>query len=206
MNKDYKNSDIIDVSNDKRIKSNSIYSVEVDYFIYMIFNNNIRLKWKTPIEIENNGFEIERDLGGEWERIGFIPSYNGQIYEYTDYNLNPGNYKYRLKQIDKEGSFRYISLNEQISINKPRRYVLSQNFPNPFSNVTKILFEIPYEEFVTLKISDTSGREVADIYSGFKSSGMHEIEFKNESLPSGIYYFEITAGSFSDRKVMTILK
>ncbi len=206
MNKDYKNSDIIDVSNDKRIKSNSIYSVEVDYFIYMIFNNNIRLKWKTPIERENYGFEIERDLGGEWERIGFVPSYNGQIYEYTDYNLNPGNYKYRLKQIDKEGNFRYISLNEQISINKPRRYVLSQNFPNPFSNVTKILFEIPYEEFVTLKISDTSGREVADIYSGFKRSGMHEIEFKNESLPSGIYYYEITAGSFSDRKVMTILK
>jgi hypothetical protein len=194
------------VKRERKVITDTLHANELEYFIYMIFNNNIRLKWKTQIERDDYGFEIERDLGGQWKTLGFIPSYNGQIYEYTDYNLSPGSYKYRLKHLDKEGKYKYHALNEEISIYKPRTYLLSQNFPNPFNKITKILFEIPYEEYVTLKISDMSGREVANIYSGFKRSGIHEIEFKNEDLPSGMYYYEITAGSFSDRKVMTILK
>jgi hypothetical protein len=181
-----------------------IRSVDMEYLIYLIFNNNIRLKWKTLSEINNYGFEIERDLGNKWEKIGFIPSYSGQIYEYTDSNLVPGIYKYRLKQIDDKGKYEYFDLDEEISINLPKKYSMSQNFPNPFNTVTKISIELPYEEYITLSIFDTNGREVANIFSGFKSSGTHEIQFNNESLPPDIYYYKLIAGSFADVKIMEV--
>jgi hypothetical protein len=180
------------------------HSSDMEYFINLVFNNNIRLKWKTSSENISQGFEIERDLGGNWEKIGFTPSYSGQIYEYTDYNLAPGIYKYRLKSINDNGKYQYYDLNDEILINQPRKYLMTQNFPNPFNKVTKIKIELPYEEYITLNILDTNGREVANIFSGFKSSGTHEIQFNNEFLSPGIYYYKLIAGSFADMKIMSV--
>jgi len=179
-------------------------SSDMEYFINLVFNNNIRLKWKTLSDNINYGFEIERDLGGNWEKIGFTPSYTGQIYEYTDYNLAPGIYKYRLKQKNDKGKYKYYDLNDEILINKPKKYSMTQNFPNPFNTITKITIELPYEEYITLNIFDTNGREVANIFSGFKSSGTHEIQFNNEFLSPGIYYYKLIAGSFADMKIMRV--
>ncbi|MBN1634202.1 MAG: T9SS type A sorting domain-containing protein [Ignavibacteria bacterium] len=184
--------------------SSKFYSVEIEYFIYLIFNNNIRLKWKTSSERNNYGFEIEKDLSGKWVKIGFIPSYTGQIYEYTDYNLKPGIYKYRLKQIEHDGKYKYSNLENEILINLPRKYSMSQNFPNPFNKVTKITIELPYEEYITMKVFDTNGREVADIFSGFMSSGTHELQFNNKNLQPDIYYYKLIAGSFADMKIMEV--
>lgn len=192
--------------NTTEIESDSpvFLSSEMEYFINLVFNNNIRLKWKTSSENINHGFEIERDLGGNWEKIGFTPPYSGQIYEYTDYNLTPGIYKYRLKQITDDKKYKYYDLKDEILINKPRKYSMTQNSPNPFNKNTKITIELPYEEYITLNVFDTNGRKVANIFSGFKSSGRHEIQFNNEILSPGIYYYKIIAGSFADMKIMNV--
>lgn len=181
-------------------------SSDMEYFINLIYNNNVRLKWKTSSEHKNVGFEIERDLGGKWKKIGFIPSYSGQIYEYTDSNLKPGTYNYRLKHIKDNEQYEYYDLREPILINTPSKYSMSQNFPNPFKTATKIKIELPYEEYITLNLFDTNGREVANIFSGFMSSGTHEIQFNNESLPPDIYYYKLIAGSFADMKIMEVFR
>ncbi|MCX6163931.1 MAG: T9SS type A sorting domain-containing protein [Ignavibacteriae bacterium] len=88
----------------------------------------------------------------------------------------------------------------------PRDYNLSQNYPNPFNPVTKINFSIPKKEFVTLKIYDILGREISTLVNEIKSPGNFTIDFNGENLSSGVYFYKLTTGDFSDVKRMILIK
>jgi hypothetical protein len=88
----------------------------------------------------------------------------------------------------------------------PQTYELKQNYPNPFNPVTKIEFSIPYQEFVTLKVFDILGREVAVLLSKNMKSGKYTVDFDASSLSSGVYIYRIEAGRFSDAKKMILIK
>ncbi len=88
----------------------------------------------------------------------------------------------------------------------PQRYALSQNYPNPFNPSTKIDYSIPKEGFVTLKIFNLLGQEVATPVSEKQTAGNHTVSFDASKLPSGIYFYRITAGSFVSTKKMTLIK
>ncbi len=92
------------------------------------------------------------------------------------------------------------------SSNLVENFSLSQNYPNPFNPSTNFKFEIPKESFVTLKIYDTLGGEVAEIFSGSMSAGIHEITFDASGMSSGIYFYTLKAGAFTATKKMTLLK
>ncbi|NOX17131.1 MAG: T9SS type A sorting domain-containing protein [Chlorobi bacterium] len=88
-------------------------------------------------------------------------------------------------------------------------FKLFQNYPNPFNPTTVIKFAIPFENKatnVTLKIYDALGREVATLVNGQKSGGLYETTFNASNLGSGIYFYRITAGSFSAAKKMILIK
>jgi len=90
----------------------------------------------------------------------------------------------------------------------PKDYNLSQNYPNPFNPVTTIKYEIPEISFVTLKVYDVLGNEVALLVNEEKSAGKYSIEFKvdNVELSSGIYFYQLRAGDFFETKKMVFLK
>ncbi|MBI5402068.1 MAG: T9SS type A sorting domain-containing protein [Ignavibacteriae bacterium] len=88
----------------------------------------------------------------------------------------------------------------------PVKYSLSQNYPNPFNPVTKISYSLVKTQFVTLKIYSTAGKEVATLVNERKSGGDYEVTFNTEGLSSGIYFYRITAGDFSDTKKMVLVK
>ncbi len=88
----------------------------------------------------------------------------------------------------------------------PFQYALSQNYPNPFNPVTTIAYSVPTSEFVTLKVFDTLGREVATLVEGFQSPGIHEVQFNAASLPSGMYVYRLTAQAYSEVKKLLLLK
>ena len=88
----------------------------------------------------------------------------------------------------------------------PYQYALSQNYPNPFNPVTTIEYSIPTSEFVTLKVFDTLGREVANLVEGFQAPGIHEIQFNAGNLPSGMYVYRLTAQDYSEVKKLLLLK
>lgn len=90
--------------------------------------------------------------------------------------------------------------------NLPANYQLSQNFPNPFNPTTDIKFEIPNNEFVTLKVYDKLGREVQTLVNEFKQAGSYKVSFNATSLSSGIYFYKIQSGSFSETKKMMLIK
>jgi hypothetical protein len=85
-------------------------------------------------------------------------------------------------------------------------YSLSNNYPNPFNPNTTINYQIPEISFVTLKVYDVLGKEITTLVNNEKPVGSYEIEFEATSLPSGIYFYQLQAGSFVVTKKMVLMK
>ncbi|MDP1676779.1 MAG: aryl-sulfate sulfotransferase [Bacteroidota bacterium] len=91
----------------------------------------------------------------------------------------------------------------------PNVFLLQQNFPNPFNPETIITYSLAENSDVTLKIHDILGREVAQLVDQRQISGTHRVLFSllhHHQLPSGIYFYTLTAGSFTSTKRMIVLK
>ena len=88
----------------------------------------------------------------------------------------------------------------------PVIYYLEQNFPNPFNPSTTIRYQIPQDGFVTLKIYDILGSEIATLVNEEKTAGKYEINFNASVLASGVYIYNIQSGSFTNSKKMLLLK
>ncbi len=94
-----------------------------------------------------------------------------------------------------------------ISTVVPASFILYQNYPNPFNPTTNIKFDMIRNSFITLKIYDVSGKEIATLINNeFIPAGTNEINFNAANLASGIYYYTLRAGTFSDTKRMILLK
>lgn len=85
-------------------------------------------------------------------------------------------------------------------------YSLKQNYPNPFNPSTTIEYELPKEEYVRLMIYDLTGREVRLLSDGMQSAGKHKISYTPDGLSSGIYFYQLKAGSFSQIMPMILIK
>lgn len=89
-------------------------------------------------------------------------------------------------------------------------YMMSNNYPNPFNPTTSIQYAITSGQFVTLKIYDVLGKEVATLVDEFRNAGSYEVEFQSTvvspQLASGVYFYQLRAGSFIQTKKMILLK
>lgn len=95
---------------------------------------------------------------------------------------------------------------QPISSEIPDMFSLSQNYPNPFNPSTNINFSIPKSSFVTLKVFNIMGKEISRLVNENLSPGVYSFDFNAEDLASGIYFYKLTAGEFSEVKKMTMLK
>ncbi len=93
-----------------------------------------------------------------------------------------------------------------VNILSPGKFILQQNYPNPFNPSTTIKYSIPTSEFVTLKVYDALGKEVATLVNEEKPAGSYEVEFNAAELSSGIYFCKLQSGSFVETKKMILLK
>jgi hypothetical protein len=89
---------------------------------------------------------------------------------------------------------------------QPDKFSLSQNYPNPFNPSTKIKFQLPKSAFVTLKVFDLLGKLVATLVNENKEAGYFELNFDASHLASGVYFYKIEAGDFTDVKKMALVK
>ncbi len=88
----------------------------------------------------------------------------------------------------------------------PKEFKLEQNYPNPFNPTTKIRFDLPTSGFVTLKIYDVLGKELKTLVNENVSTGTKEVDFDATNFPSGIYFYSIKAGNFTQTKKMILVK
>ena len=198
--------------------------VELVSFNASMVDGNVELSWLTITETNNSGFEIERATSSttpvqEWVNVGFVPGFGTttepKSYSYLDSKLGSGKYSYRLKQIDFDGTFTYSNIVE-IEMTVRNSFVLEQNYPNPFNPSTKIVYSIPSNQFVSLKVFDVLGKEVATIVNELLQAGKYEVEFSANggsasggnasSLPSGIYFYEVRSGNLIQTKKMVLLR
>jgi len=180
-------------------------------------NNSVELKWKTACEQNNKGFEIHKSIVNPskpkeriWETIGFVQG-NGTTcylnnYSFKDVVFSSMNYIYRLKQIDFDGTFKYSDEIAIGSIFSPEKYLLGQNFPNPFNPSTTITYQVPVSGYVSLKVYDALGKEVAALVDRELAAGSYEAKFDASKLTSGIYFYKLQAGNFSDIKKAMLIK
>jgi hypothetical protein len=221
-----------------KMEYDNIVPVELTSFTASVLQNEkaIQLNWTTATETNNSGFEIQKTSpfpspyqgeGGEagrgWETIGFVPGFGTttepKSYSFIDENITTGIYKYRLKQIDFDGSFTYTDDIEVEVDFTPNEFVLYQNYPNPFNPTTIIKYEIPSvtlrqaqsDIMVTLKVYDVLGNEVATLVNEEKQPGVYEVEFNSHSdegqnLTSGVYLYKLQAGTFVQTKKMILAK
>jgi len=83
---------------------------------------------------------------------------------------------------------------------------LEQNYPNPFNPATKIKYQIPELNLITIKVYDVLGNEVATLLNEEKTQGFYTIEFEASKLTSGVYFYQLRAGNFIETKKMLLLK
>lgn len=192
--------------------------VQLSQFSINILSDKVKLEWKTETEKNNFGFDIQRlsqsSKNFDWEKIGFIRG-NGTTnisseYSFIDYNLIPGKYYYRLRQIDNDGKFEY---SERISINfsPVKNFSLSQNYPNPFNPTTKIKYTLPEAGSVKLTIYNLLGQEIKVLIKTFQESGDYDMLFDAKDLDSGVYIYRVEEVSlrgnvYSQTKKMTLIK
>jgi len=95
---------------------------------------------------------------------------------------------------------------EEYQSSNPQTFYLYQNYPNPFNPSTKIKYQIPGFSSVTLKVYGVLGNEVTTLVNEDKPAGQYEVKFDASELSSGIYFYQIKAGSFIESKKMILIK
>ncbi|MFH2031588.1 MAG: T9SS type A sorting domain-containing protein, partial [Bacteroidota bacterium] len=88
----------------------------------------------------------------------------------------------------------------------PQKFSLSQNYPNPFNPHTVIKFQVPSSKFIKLQVYDILGREIHTLVNGEYKPGNYSVDFNAEGLSSGVYFYKLSAGNFSQTKKMILLR
>ena len=185
--------------------------VELTSFIGLVSGSDVILSWITATELNNSGFCVERRTDKEsWKNIGFVEGHGSttemQSYSFVDKNPVSGIYNYRLKQVDFDGCFKYYYLNQEIEIAILNAYAISQNYPNPFNPSTKIKYSVPQSSNVVIKVFDILGNEIETLVNEEKPAGTYQVNWNANNLPSGVYYYQLEAGTFIQTRKMLLLK
>jgi hypothetical protein len=131
-------------------------------------------------------------------------------YSFTDEYVTEGiPYFYRLAAVQLNGTHTVIYETESAVMTVTAEvfaYQLHANWPNPFNPTTTITYDLKESGIVFLRVFDVLGREVAMLVEGDQNAGRHTVTFDGSSLSSGIYFYRLDAGSFTDTKKMILMK
>jgi hypothetical protein len=192
--------------------------VELSSFTAKVLRNGgVQLDWTTETEINNYGFEVERQVSseelaaGNWEKIAFLEGYGNsnspKEYSFIDRGITYGSFAYRLKQIDNDGTYEFSDVIEVNAGDIPDGFVLEQNYPNPFNPSTVIKFALEESQKATLTVYDILGKEIAQLFNENTEAGkIYEIEFDASGLSSGVYYYRLSTPQKSLVRKMLLLR
>ncbi len=185
---------------------------------YLSFNafekpqGKVTLDWKTTLENNNRGFEIERSIYRDnnaalnFEKAGFVTgngtTSNEHQYVYIDKPTGGKKFMYRLKQIDYDGRFKYsdtrlVTLSGLI--NK-----LYDAFPNPADATSIIKYQLGNDSQVDITLFDLSGKKIRSLINTRLEAGIYQITLKTDDLPAGSYIYKMTAGNMQQAKKIII--
>ena len=160
--------------------------------IYYIRGINNGTVWQTIQRLTDNSFSSVK------------PSVmaSGQKVHVCWADRRTGNYDIYYKRNPTGNTIGISKINTEI----PEKYLLYQNYPNPFNPDTKISFSVPKTNYVTLIIYNSIGKEIETLVNKKLDAGNYDINFNASNLPSGVYFYRLISGSFSQTKKMILIK
>jgi hypothetical protein len=176
---------------------------------------NVTLRFTTVTEVNSHSFEVKRraeGVGSEaWVTVGTREgagtSTSPRTYEMADEVPAPGRYTYRITQFDRDGQSRDVGTAEVAIVLGPTKFALGQNYPNPFNPTTAIVFTVPEDGHVTLKIFNVIGEEVATLVDETLRAGIpHQATWNASALASGVYFAELRFSGQRLLRKMALLK
>ena len=149
-------------------------------FIYYYFDKNDMQNALAVSKQLDNSFPLSLGAIGAHQILGDTAYYNVDLY----------------KKLVQQNSI----------VQTPSEYTLSENYPNPFNPSTVINYQLPKDGVVTVKIYDVLGKEVKTLVDGYKTTGKYSVSFDASKFASGIYFYQLRAGSFISTKKMLLVK
>jgi uncharacterized protein (TIGR03790 family) len=205
-----------------------ILPVQMSYFNATASEGSgtVELNWGTLSELNNYCFTVQRadttvrgfaDVEGSFI-AGHGTTLDAKSYSWSDHNVAPGAYYYRLKQVDLDGSVHYsekelvVVAGAVAGVNEsslPDGFALQQNYPNPFNPATRIRYSVPQAGAVRLAVYNIIGQEIAVLVNDVQQAGEHEVTFSpghSSSMASGTYFYRLTVGDRVETRTMKYLK
>jgi hypothetical protein len=146
----------------------------------------------------SGGYYRTNDGGSTWKRIGDFVDLHAQ---------NSSNMWAANDGIFYTSNGGFVDVKDELSnVEIVSDFNLSQNYPNPFNPSTTIWYQIPVSGLVKLKVYDILGNEITTLVNEYKSPGKYEIQFHAAALPSGVYFYQLTAGVFNSIKKLVVIK
>lgn len=193
-----------------------IVPVELVNFSATPFTTSVDISWLTAQEVNSGYFEVERATIDEGVRSNFVRlasvaaagnSQTARNYGFIDETVKRGNtYIYRLRIVDKDGSFAYS--NEQavsFGIGADQLW-LGDVVPSPFHSAAVVTMMIPTTDVATLRLMDMSGKTVATFLNGHTPAGVQQVRIDASSLPSGVYSLVLQQNGVTTTKSVQIIR
>jgi len=195
-------------------------SYDVGWFRFLFLSSDSCKTWtqvstlipNAGLSIESGGMLLGTDSVGVFlfsDNGDSIGSRNDGLSNLTIHTFTMDNNGYVYTGTD-DGVWRRplseITSVEEIPIPLPSSYILSQNYPNPFNPSTTFRYSIPSESKVIIKVYDILGKEIETLINEEKPAGEYEVEFNGANLSSGIYFYQLRAGSFIETKKMVLIR
>jgi hypothetical protein len=168
------------------------------------------LSWTTLSELNNSGFGVEHAVDDSpFREIAFVEG-AGTTRTVREYSVafaleTTGVHRFRLRQVDLDGTFTYSPVVE-LNYDTPERFALLPAYPNPFNPSTTITYDVAAASEITLNVFDMLGQRIRRLASGSHEPGRYEVEFDATGLPTGLYVYQLVAGSRSETRSMMLLK
>ena len=190
----------------------STLPVELVAFDVALNGEEALLQWQTSAERNNVGFDVEHAAPGTsaFRTLGFVEGHGtttqAQTYAFRVEALTPGTHRFRLRQVDFDGTTSYGPVLE-VAVGLPEQAYLSDVWPNPFNPQTQFTLEVKQAQAVRVEVFDALGRRVARLHEGTLEAGhAHAFRFEAASLPSGVYLVRATGETFTQTRRATLLK
>ncbi|NWF91107.1 MAG: T9SS type A sorting domain-containing protein, partial [Ignavibacteriaceae bacterium] len=194
------------------LAKSTVSNIDIFYsFAGNVKGSSVELYWETNINMNEGVFIIERNdntlgNGSNWQEITNINIANNNYsrsFKFVDVANDAGKYSYRVKY-SKGGTEIYST---QISAEVlPVDYVLYQNYPNPFNPATRIKFAVPTGSKITLEIYNQLGELIAQPLNNFFEAGSYDIDVDLSGFATGMYFYKLTSGQFTETKKMMLVK
>lgn len=189
--------------------------VELAAFDARVEADAVQLTWSTASETNNAGFEVEQALvtadgPAVWRRSGYVEGAGTtdapQAYAYRLDAVVPGTYRFRLKQIDYDGTFAY-SPEVEVQVRPTGSHYLTQAYPNPFNPRAAFTLTLAQPQHVTVTVYDALGRQVAVLQEGYlEAEATHRFTLDGVDWSSGIYLYEAVGEHFRETRTALLVK